>query len=673
MMIRNPNLPCHYLYSRYGGLMVVLLFVFFSSCRLGNSRLVNIKTSKDVSLSTDSVVVAQLIARSDEFVRSNPELTDQFDGFLREALDIAVRRNMVEQEVEIYNKVGKRYRNRSDYGDALKYHHKALDLAQSIANDRLLAHVYNQIGVVYRRTDDNAMALDMHFKALKLSEELKDTFNTSVAINSIGNVNFNLGRYHTAVEYFLRSLELSREMDNTLGLAINENNIGECLLKMGRPDSALIYYNRSLKYNLQIGSQNGESICYNSIGSAYMAKGNLTKALGYLLRSLQINEGLNDLMQVAISQSKVGQVYFLMGDYDEAYKYFKSSYDLAVQIGSRFQAEESARQLSHFYEKRGRFYLAMDYYRVATAYKDSILNEKNMYHLTTVEVMLEAEKQRERISELNQETLSQQYTLSRQRWIIIIFGILAVVTLLVTLLLVNQHRLRNRYQDLRNQHKLLRSQMNPHFIFNALSAIQVYVLEHDVDKSTKFLTDFAKLMRLVLKLSHQDYITLRDETEILKYYLELQQLRFNIPFIYNIEVDQRMELSEVVVPPMITQPFVENAVEHGIKTLQGEGRINIRFIKDGEQVVVEVEDNGIGITASKQQKNEKGHESMAIKITKERLEVIHNDSGGKVNLEIIDKKKMNPFDRGTIVKIEFPEVRVNIPVKSKHLTVLKSK
>jgi tetratricopeptide (TPR) repeat protein len=674
MMIRYPNFFRNHRYYRFGGLMVVLFFVFLSSCRLGNNRLTNIKTSDDGALSTDSVVVAQLITRSDEFVGSNPELTDQFDGFLREALDIAERRNMVEQEVEIYNKVGKRYRDRSDYGDALKYHHKALDLAQRMGNDHLLAYVYNQIGVVYRRTDDNAMALDMHFKALKLSEQLNDTFNTSVAINSIGNVNFNLGRYHTAVEYFLRSLELSRKMDNTLGLAINENNIGECLLKLGQPDSALIYYGRSLMYNLQIGSQNGESICYNSIGSAYMIKGNLTKALGYLLRSLQINEGLDDLMQVAISQSKIGQVYFLMDDYDEAYKYFKSSYDLAVQIGSRFQAEESARQLSHFYEKRGRFYMAMDYYRIASAYKDSILNEKNMYHLTTVEVMLEAEKQRERISELNQETLSQQYTLSRQRWIIIIFGILAVVTLLVTLLLVNQHRLRNRYQDLRNQHKLLRSQMNPHFIFNALSAIQVYVLEHDIDKSTKFLTDFAKLMRLVLKLSHQDYITLKDETEILKYYLELQKLRFNIPFIYNIEVDRRMELSEVLVPPMITQPFVENAVEHGIKTLQGEGRINIRFIKaEGQVVVVEVEDNGIGITASKQQKNEKDHESMAIKITKERLEVIHNDSGGKVNLEIIDKKKMNPFDRGTIVKIEFPEVRVNVSEKNKHLTVLKNK
>lgn len=638
--------------------IVSMFWSLMAGCNRGGEKLDKTVLFKSPH-TTDSLVVTQLIQRSEEFLKENTDVTDVYDGFLREAFDISVRSNLVTQEIIIFNLVGKRYRNRAQYGEALKFYYKALDLAQRVDDVALLAETYNQLGVVYRRTDDNAMALDLHFKALKYSEELNDTFNIGVAINSIGNVNFNLGRYHSAVEYFHRSLEFAKLMKNTLGMAINTNNIGESYLKMGYPDSSLVYQHYSLQHNLKIGSKVGESICYNSIGAAYIAKGNLSKALGFLKRSLQLNKTMGDPMQIAISMSRVGEVYLLMEDFEHAYTYISDSYELAKKIGSRFQAEESSRQLSRYYEIQKEYASAMEYYKEATAYKDTILNEKSNYHLTTFEVLFEAEQQKERISQLNQQTLAQKYIMERQKWLIIIFGILATAALILTILLVNQHRLRNKYQDLRNQHKLLRSQMNPHFIFNALSAIQVYVLEHDLDKSTKFLTDFAKLMRQVLKLSQQDYITLKDETEILVHYLDLQQLRFNIPFIYDIEVDEDMDPASVVVPPMITQPFVENAVEHGIKVLQGEGRIKISFKKRGDQMVVKVEDNGIGIIASRQQKSEKGHESMALKITRERLDVIQRDSGGKVSLEIVDKKKLNPFDRGTIVKIIFPVVKVN--------------
>src|SRR5690606_37678432 len=131
-----------------------------------------------------------------------------------------------------------------------------------------------------------------------------------------------------------------------------------------------------------------------------------------------------------------------------------------------------------------------------------------------------------------------------------IFIIILIVLIVVATMLVLQHRLRNRYNNLKNQHKLLRSQMNPHFIFNALSAIQVYVLEHDIEKSTKFLTDFAKLMRQVLKLSPYHYLALTNECDIMGYYLELQQLRFVTPFGYNTQIDARIIPAAVLVTPM---------------------------------------------------------------------------------------------------------------------------
>lgn len=646
-------------------LLAFLLFLPLG-CNLDEGKDIGNLLKPTVTEITDSLVVDQLIQRSEAFFKETGTKAEPFDSFLKEALEIAQRRNMAYEQAFIHNMIGKRYRNRAQYGEAMKSHQKALNIAQTLNNEALLADIYNQIGVVYRRTDDNAMALDMHFKALKLAENIKDTFNISVSINSIGNVNFNLGRYHTAMAYFQQSLDLSENMENLLGKAINYNNIGECWLKIGVPDSALYYHYLSLDYNSRIGSRVGQSICFNSIGACFIAKGEPDKALDYLDKSLRINRKLGDLMQVSISLGKIGETYLKMKNYVKAQEFLKESFEMASKIGSKFQAEETARLLSALFEQNGNHAKALSYYKTASVYKDSILNEKNMFHLTTMEAVLDSESQREKILRLNQETLKQQSILDRQRLLILFFIAIVSVLILVAILLIYQYKLRTKYRNLKHQQRLLRSQMNPHFIFNALSAIQVYVLENDIEKSTRFLTDFAKLMRQVLRSSTHDYISLKDETEILKYYLNLQKLRFVSPFEYCIEVDENLESEKIVVPPMITQPFVENAIEHGLKPMEHEGLLAVRFKKIGPQVVVEVEDNGLGIdaTLAKQDKS-KNHESMAIKITKERLDVIRNDSGGKVGLEIIDKKTINPFDRGTIVRIILPLVEFN-PTKLKN-------
>lgn len=639
-------------------IIAVTISSFSCNSDKNKERIDLINNNSAIELS-DSMVVAQLIERSEVFFEETKAKTEPFDSFLKEALGIAENNGLIYQQGLIYNIIGKRFRNRSLYGEAMKCHQRALSIAQKINHVGLLTDVYNQIGVVYRRTDDNAMALDMHLKALGLAEQIKDTFNISVSINSIGNVNFNLGRHHTAIEYFIKSLELSDLMDNTLGKAINYNNIGECWLKLNNPDSALFYQFLSLDLNSKIGSYIGQSICFNSLGAAYIAKGEPEKALDYLHKSLRINRKVGDLMQVSITLGKIGQTYLQMKNYTKAQDYLLNSYELACSIGSKFQAEETARLLSNLFDQKKNYSKALSYFKTASVYKDSILNEKNMFHLTTMEAVLDSETQREKIIRLNQESIKQQSILDRQHLLIVFFIVIVVVFFLVSTLLIYQNRLRTKYRNLKHQQKLLRSQMNPHFIFNALSAIQVYVLENDIEKSTRFLTDFARLMRQVLRSSNHDYISLKEETEILKYYLDLQKLRFAAPFDYYIEVDDTFDSENIVVPPMITQPFVENAIEHGLKSIDRDGHLNIRFKKVGPQLIVEVEDNGVGIGASIAKDKGKNHESMAIKITKERLDVIRNDSGGKVGLEIIDKKNINPFDRGTIIRIILPLVEFN--------------
>lgn len=638
--------------------LIFLIFLLAVSCSQISDEEISADRETDNSLpGTDSLVVEQLIEKSNNHYGQGGVHIDITDSYLKEAEEIARKNNNTAQLSRIYNLLGQRFRNRAQYGTAMTYHQKALDLATQLDDKVLLAGVYNQIGVVYRRIDDNPMALEMHVKALSLAEEVGDSSIISSAINSIGNVNYNLGRYVSSIEYFRRSLAMSEDQNNKLGLAINHNNMGESLLKLGQVDSAMTHFFISLDYNYQISSKVGQSICFNSIGGAYIELNRPHKALEYLEKALHLNEELGDLMQVAISHSKIGETYMNMNELDEAEKHLKKGVEVAKRIGILYQIEAGSRLLSKLYERRGNFDGALNYFKTAAAYRDSIINAKNIHHLATQEAIFESERQREKIDQLNQETIRQKAMLDRQRFYLIIALILVVTVSFTIIMIVRQMQLRSRYKNVRHQQRLLRSQMNPHFIFNALSAIQVYILEHDIEKSSRFLTDFARLMRQVLRSSAHDYISLREETEILGYYLELQRLRFSEAFEYQLHVDESLETEKIMVPPMLTQPFIENAIEHGIKPVGNDGQIQVHFKKDNNRVVVEVEDNGIGIDASKEaSEKDRGHESMAIKITRERLEMLRRDSGGRTYMSIMDKKQINPFDRGTIVRIVIPLV-----------------
>jgi sensor histidine kinase YesM len=214
------------------------------------------------------------------------------------------------------------------------------------------------------------------------------------------------------------------------------------------------------------------------------------------------------------------------------------------------------------------------------------------------------------------------------------------------------------------QQRLLRTQMNPHFIFNALSAIQVYILENDTKKSSSFLSNFATLMRQVLRSSQYEYVTIAEEIKMLGYYLELQQLRFIEPFSFQIETDPKLDENYVLIPPMITQPFIENAIEHGIRSRGENGQVHVRFINHNDRLGIEIEDNGIGWKPSKENGDmDKKHESMAIKITHERLEVIKKVTKKKTHLEIIDLQEKMPDKTGVLVRMEIPIINLAHKIK----------
>ncbi|MDW3646951.1 MAG: histidine kinase [Bacteroidia bacterium] len=222
----------------------------------------------------------------------------------------------------------------------------------------------------------------------------------------------------------------------------------------------------------------------------------------------------------------------------------------------------------------------------------------------------------------------------------------------------NQERIKADFQQRINDVEMqsLRSQMNPHFLFNSLNSIQLYIIKNKPEKAVEYLGNFSRLMRLILSNSRSKTITLKQELESLQLYMELENLRFSDMFEFHIYVEKEVRINDFELPPMLLQPFVENAIWHGLQPKEGKGEINIHISLEEEYLVCEIQDNGIGREASARLKGrpKKQHKSMGMKITADRLEMINHAQYGQASMEIEDLYHANGEAAGTKVIVRVP-------------------
>ncbi len=208
-----------------------------------------------------------------------------------------------------------------------------------------------------------------------------------------------------------------------------------------------------------------------------------------------------------------------------------------------------------------------------------------------------------------------------------------------------------RYFDL--EQKALRLQMNPHFIFNTLNSIQSFVITSETEKAINYLAKFAKLMRLMLLNSRESFISIKDELEALTHYMDIERLRFDNKFDYNIEIGSDIDDEFLGIPPMILQPYVENAILHGIMHKKSRGNIDIKIKLLGDIIFCSIEDDGIGRNLAMKHKEKEGlgRKSKGMLITKERLEILNKQNKEKISVNVIDITDDLGKGKGTRVEI----------------------
>jgi len=228
---------------------------------------------------------------------------------------------------------------------------------------------------------------------------------------------------------------------------------------------------------------------------------------------------------------------------------------------------------------------------------------------------------------------------------------MALIGFLSTIFYFKYKNVRTAHEKSVTEQQLLRSQMTPHFIFNSLSVIQGMVLNKEDTKAVRYLSKFSKLLRLILESSREKLVAVQEELLALQSYVELQNLSRLKPFEYSVTIDASVNEEEILIPPMLIQPFIENAVEHGFKSEIEHPEIKIHLTTKANVLICTVKDNGIGLNATKN--TTKSHKaSLATRITAERLTMLSKDFKIESNLIIEDRERYN--EKGTQVTLMIP-------------------
>jgi len=334
----------------------------------------------------------------------------------------------------------------------------------------------------------------------------------------------------------------------------------------------------------------------------------------------------------------------------------------------------------------GKFEASLTSYKQFSHYKDSLSNIANDKEIVRHELEYVYNKQKDsidyiaKLQESELHKLSQEKELAtlrlKQQWLFSILIFLSICIMGFYFLYryrIKQLQLKNELTKERSEQALkeaehqrqikdaelsvLRSQMNPHFIFNALNTIQSYVYANDKKSATNYLGKFSELIRRILENSGKQRITLQEEIDLLQLYIDIEKARFGENLVVTVEAVPDLDTEYILIPPLLIQPYVENAIKHGLVHKQGEKNLTVVIQKseDGECIEIIVDDNGIGREKSMELNKKKVyHHSFANDANFKRIDLIEQLSGKKAKLQITDKKNPDGSAAGTTIIIDIP-------------------
>lgn len=448
-------------------------------------------------------------------------------------------------------------------------------------------------------------------------------------------------------------------MGNKLGLAINHQNIGECHEFLGNLDEALLSYRTSLAFNEEINNDKGKIICKNSIAHVYILQDRSEEAIDILEPALLSSKEIGDKYITSGIYINLGAAYFKQDNLTKAENNLKTGLEMAKKFNLPSNISLANSHLSILAENQGAFEDALEYYKMAQKFNEEIVNERNLRYVNDVISRYKAKKKNQEIEVLAKDYEIVKLKLRKNRTLFLIGGFGLLLLAGIFYILYRQYQLKNEKKLLTLEQSMLRSQMNPHFLFNSLNSIKLYIINNEKKNAVHYLNKFSKLIRKILEASSMKEIPLAEELETVELYMNIENIRFSNEINFNIEIDEGIDVHTIKIPSLILQPFLENALWHGLSSKEGEKNIDLHVGKGKHQIIdISITDNGVGRDAAEIIKESKvlKRKSVGIEITKERLANFARDYQNTFDVSIIDLFDRENNATGTKVVLHIPTV-----------------
>lgn len=385
----------------------------------------------------------------------------------------------------------------------------------------------------------------------------------------------------------------------------------------------------------------------NEIAKVYASDNQFDKAIGISEKLLADAKTKQDFTTQIKQLQSLSGLYFQKEEPNKAVEALKEAFALALQKGNSAEAKTSLTALTQYYNKKGNNKESLALYDQFVQNFDQLIHsDTTLIDAKTFQVSEDKIRQLEKEKSLKDELISRKNTFNY-----FLLGSIGLLLLFFVWIVKSFFAIKIKNKEIALQS--LRREMNPHFIFNSLNSVNQFISENKELEANKYLTSYSTLMRNTMENSNKDFVSLDNELEQLKKYLELEHLRFQDKFDFKISVDPELDAERTMVPNMVIQPHLENAIWHGLRYLDTKGLLLLKVELINGKVVIRIEDNGIGLTKSQELKtaNQKVHESRGMSNTKERISLLNELYKQNISFRIFEKTLP---ERGTIVEISCP-------------------
>lgn len=590
----------------------------------------------------------------------------------------AVEQAAVMDNTALYAKsmdnLGLLYRYHQYYSEALPLHKRAFDMIEDTDAPPLSKMIYaNNTGVAARHNGDFDIAVRYYLKSLTIAEAEGDKKNMEIASNGLGNALINLpDREEEALGYLSQALEIAKESNNKLGQAMNYLSIGGYYDEMGKHVKAREYLDELRRLNEEMGDENGMAITYQALGNSFLVENkDLRTAERYFEIARRRFEKIGNETGMAQALYYLGKIHYRNGRLNGGLAYFFQAMEVGKRLNNKGLIQRGAEMVSSIYEELRNPAEALRYYKVAQEYKDSIALTDQRTAIAAIKSRYDFERKEQQIELLTKDRQLQEAQLKSSNLVIYLMSGLSAFLLGLIFFQVRIRRIRKKAAALieeqeRDKLKVqyekslmeaemiaTRMQVNPHFMFNSLNAIKFMIQSGENAKATQYLVTFSRFIRSVLETSEEPVHTVATELQLLAYFLKLEEIRFDGDFSYHIYDNVQQWADRKVIPALLLQPFVENAIWHGLlPSDRAEKTITISAHSDASGIVVAIADNGVGVKKPMTPRND-GHRSMGHKITDRRIELYNGSFTDQIDWHIEPVVDAAGCLTGTRVQVTF--------------------